>query len=957
MACIAAGSALAAETGLPGGATRPPVVAAFERFGRSADDERGTIEAGLVLVGELGCTNCHAAAAGMAAHLLPKQGPNLEQVAVRLDSQWIISYLRDPHTAQPGTTMPHLLAALESADREHLATSIGHFLASQGSVDPEPFRTDGGGNAAEGAAVHDRIGCAACHGPAREPEAALSDQRPLHNLAAKWRPHGLDAFLRDPLVVRPAGRMPAVALSDDERRHLVTWLAGAPATVGTLRDVVAFAGRAWHAATDTLANFDFTVLPLKTGPVTGLDAIAFAGRSENVVVCLDGFLHVPTAGTHRFLLGSDDGSRLFIGDRLVVDVDGNHGHMERQGEIDLPPGTHPLRIEYFQGSGGSSLDAQVAGPDGRRLPLVAVVTPAADGTPYVLTEAGRALVKPAFAVEAARVTEGRAAFAAVGCASCHRLTDPGGAGPVASTLKAPPLAALARFDAGCLSSGPPPRGVPHYGLDAAQRQAIAAAIRWLAAPPAPSRAHSIDRSLLALNCLACHVRDGRGGNLLAVPTTDEDGEPVTKDERRDRLFTASDKELGDEGRLPPTLTNVGDKLAPAFLRTVLVEGGSDRRLYMNTRMPKWHAEAAEPLAARLADDARTTVDVPTLAGHSGQEVVDVGRLLAGSKALGCIKCHSFAGDRGQSMGLVAMTRMPVRLRHDWFLAYVADPQRFRPGTRMPAAWPAGKSFYPDLLDGTASGQIEAVWRYLATPGARAPLGTSTTSLELVPVDRPIIYRNFIENAGPRAIGVGYPEGVNIAWDAEALRLALVWRNAFIDASRHWSGRGEGWQPPLGDGVFTPDAASAMEVLPARDAPWPAQPARSRGARFKGYALDADGRPTFSWTQAGLQVRETLVPAVVSRQAADAKGTGGMVVRRTLRLEGKPASGEVVFRAARATKLEDAGDGWTRVDGGWKVRVSGAGPAIRYEHEGCTELRYLPTWPEEGAVTIVEELAW
>ena len=65
----------------------------------------------------------------------------------------------------------------------------------------------------------------------------------------------------------------------------------------------------------------------------------------------------------------------------------------------------------------------------------------------------------------------------------------------------------------------------------------------------------------------------------------------------------------------------------------------------------------------------------------------------------------------------------------------------------------------------------------------------------------------------------------------------------------------------------------------------------------------------------------------------------------------------MFRAARASKLEDAGDGWTRVDGGWKVRVSGAGPVLRQEQGDRVELRYLPAWPEEGAVTIVEELAW
>jgi hypothetical protein len=99
----------------------------------------------------------------------------------------------------------------------------------------------------------------------------------------------------------------------------------------------------------------------------------------------------------------------------------------------------------------------------------------------------------------------------------------------------------------------------------------------------------------------------------------------------------------------------------------------------------------------------------------------------------------------------------------------------------------------------------------------------------------------------RAIGIGFPERVNIAWDAEAFRLALAWKGSFIDARRHWSGRGEGFQPPMGDAVFTPDAGPCVANLPAPDAPWPAEPVRKRGGRFGGYALDDKGRPTFRWS--------------------------------------------------------------------------------------------------------------
>jgi hypothetical protein len=155
---------------------------------------------------------------------------------------------------------------------------------------------------------------------------------------------------------------------------------------------------------------------------------------------------------------------------------------------------------------------------------------------------------------------------------------------------------------------------------------------------------------------------------------------------------------------------------------------------MHTLMPKWHVAVVDPLAKLLADDLKNKGPTPNLADHSESEVEEQGRALVGSKSLGCIKCHSFVGDKGQSLGVIDMARMPTRLRHDWFLAYVANPQQFRPGTRMPASWPEGKTFYPDVLDGTASGQIEAVWRYLRGTKPPPPVGVSGNPIELVPTD-------------------------------------------------------------------------------------------------------------------------------------------------------------------------------------------------------------------------------
>ena len=54
-------------------ASAAPTVPGFERFGRAEGADR--VEAGLLLLGELGCTSCHAASEGQARHLTAAPPP------------------------------------------------------------------------------------------------------------------------------------------------------------------------------------------------------------------------------------------------------------------------------------------------------------------------------------------------------------------------------------------------------------------------------------------------------------------------------------------------------------------------------------------------------------------------------------------------------------------------------------------------------------------------------------------------------------------------------------------------------------------------------------------------------------------------------------------------------------------------------------------------------------------
>jgi len=88
---------------------------------------------------------------------------------------------------------------------------------------------------------------------------------------------------------------------------------------------------------------------------------ALSERDENVGAVLTGFVDVPVDEIYTFYLESDDGSKLWIGDQLVVDNDGLHGMIERSGIVGLREGLHPIRIEFFERSGGAGLIVSMEG--------------------------------------------------------------------------------------------------------------------------------------------------------------------------------------------------------------------------------------------------------------------------------------------------------------------------------------------------------------------------------------------------------------------------------------------------------------------------------------------------------------------------------------------------------------------------------------------------------------------
>jgi hypothetical protein len=76
-----------------------------------------------------------------------------------------------------------------------------------------------------------------------------------------------------------------------------------------------------------------------------------------------GMIQIPATGKYMFFISSDDGSRLYINDKLLINNDGLHGMVEKQGAIDLQAGSYPFAVTYFDNGGGDGLSVQWSGPN------------------------------------------------------------------------------------------------------------------------------------------------------------------------------------------------------------------------------------------------------------------------------------------------------------------------------------------------------------------------------------------------------------------------------------------------------------------------------------------------------------------------------------------------------------------------------------------------------------------
>jgi alpha-L-fucosidase len=170
---------------------------------------------------------------------------------------------------------------------------------------------------------------------------------------------------RDGKPVSPTAKL---ALTQVELRRAVR----PSQLVGGLRfEYFQSGGSAPNAGVDMKSVDELNALKaIKWGAVAGFDT-SVRHREKHWGMRFVGFIHVEHAGVYRFSVGSDDGSKLWIDDQLVVSNDGPHSYKVESGDMALAAGYHTLTLAYFENWGGFDLKVMWTPPGGKREPIPA----------------------------------------------------------------------------------------------------------------------------------------------------------------------------------------------------------------------------------------------------------------------------------------------------------------------------------------------------------------------------------------------------------------------------------------------------------------------------------------------------------------------------------------------------------------------------------------------------------
>ena len=191
-----------------------------------------------------------------------------------------------------------------------------------------------------------------------------------------------------------------------------------------------------------------------------------------------------------------------------------------------------------------------------------------------------------------------------------------------------------------------------------------------------------------MNCQGCHTVDGVEGRVRAI--------------------------IEDAGNAPPILDGEGKKVREKWLYHFLKEP-TPIRPWLKYRMPTFALSDQDTNTLvtyfNHLSDVHERYVADEMPATTPEHLKQGGPLFT---QLQCIKCHQVNADAALSASFLApdLKMSKDRLRPDWILDWLKDPQAVQEGTMMPGFFPDGQSPLPDILNGDATEQIRAIRDYL-----------------------------------------------------------------------------------------------------------------------------------------------------------------------------------------------------------------------------------------------------
>ena len=105
------------------------------------------------------------------------------------------------------------------------------------------------------------------------------------------------------------------------------------------------------------------LIPAQIGKVYKIDLNEIHNLSDKFALHFSSEIEIKESGDYIFYLKSNDGSKLFINEKVIINADGLHGFSGGICEINLSKGKHKVKVEYFQAGGGKGLELQYKGPN------------------------------------------------------------------------------------------------------------------------------------------------------------------------------------------------------------------------------------------------------------------------------------------------------------------------------------------------------------------------------------------------------------------------------------------------------------------------------------------------------------------------------------------------------------------------------------------------------------------